>query len=143
MTVLVEFLAGGDNFKSLYTCTNVAIHEVSLTICCSLQFSSGGAGAGDMKDTLEPRLVDAYWLQRELNKFYNVAEESQKKADEVLEILKHSTDNRDCENKLVLLLGYDQFPFIKILLKNRQTGMVIAWNYIIIEILFSVCIILF
>ena len=91
-----------------------------------MQFSSGGAGAGDIKDTLEPRLIDAYWLQRELNKFYNVAEESQKKADEVLEILKHSTDNRDCENKLVLLLGYDQFSFIKILLKNRQTGMVTA-----------------
>ena len=75
-----------------------------------------------MKDTLEPRLVDAYWLQRELNKFYNDPMTSQKKADEVLEILKHSTDNRDCENKLVLLLGYDQFPFIKIVLKNRQTG---------------------
>ena len=79
-----------------------------------------------MKDKLEPRLIDAYWLQRELNKFCNVAEESQKKADEVLEILKHSTDNRDCENKLVLLLGYEQFLFIKILLKNRQAGMVIA-----------------
>lgn len=39
---------------------------------------------------------------------------SQKKADEVLEILKSASDDRDCENKLVLLLGYDQFQFIKV-----------------------------
>ena len=96
-------------------------HFESAQHSLTLQFSSGGAGSGE-KDILEPRLVDAYWLQRELNKFYNDPMTSQKKADEVLEILKHSTDNRDCENKLVLLLGYDQFPFIKVLLKNRQTG---------------------
>lgn len=35
--------------------------------------------------------------------------------------VQNATDNRDCENKLVLLLGYDQFQFIKILLKNRWT----------------------
>ncbi|CAI8023511.1 U5 small nuclear ribonucleoprotein 200 kDa helicase [Geodia barretti] len=38
---------------------------------------------------------------------------SLKKADEVLEILQGAGDIRDCENKLVLLLGYDQFQFIK------------------------------
>ena len=35
--------------------------------------------------------------------------------------LQTSTDNIDCENKLVLLLNYEQFDFIKILLKNRWT----------------------
>ena len=40
---------------------------------------------------------------------------SLKKADEVLEILQGAGDIRDCENKLVLLLGYDQFQFIKVL----------------------------
>ena len=83
-----------------------------------------------MKEDLEPRLVDAYWLQRELKKTddetsqhkYVDEMKSQKEADEVLEILKHSKDERDCENKLVLLLGYDRFSFIKILLKNRKTG---------------------
>ena len=35
--------------------------------------------------------------------------------------LQNASDNRDCENKLVLLLGYDQFQFIKVLFKNRWT----------------------
>ena len=39
---------------------------------------------------------------------------SLKKADEVLQILQGAGDIRDCENKLVLLLGYDQFQFIKV-----------------------------
>ena len=33
----------------------------------------------------------------------------------------NASDSRDCENKLVLLLGYDQFQFIKVLFKNRWT----------------------
>jgi len=32
--------------------------------------------------------------------------------------LQNASDNRDCEHKLVLL-GYDQFQFIKVLFKNR------------------------
>lgn len=35
--------------------------------------------------------------------------------------LQNASDDRDCENKLVLLLGYDQFQFIKVLIKNRWT----------------------
>ena len=74
--------------------------------------------------------MDAYWLQRELKKTddetsqnkYVDEMKSQKEADEVLEILKHSVNDIECENKLVLLLGYDRFSFIKILLKNRKTG---------------------
>ena len=46
-----------------------------------------------------------------------------KKADEVLDILKTSTDDRDCENRLVLFLGYNQFSLIKLLLKNKYTGL--------------------
>ena len=34
--------------------------------------------------------------------------------------MKDSEDNRECENHLVLSLGYDCFDFIKILLKNRD-----------------------
>merc|ERR1719357_1539368 len=45
---------------------------------------------------------------------------SQKKAMEVLDILQRASDNRECENQLVLLLGYDCFDFIKMLLKNRN-----------------------
>ncbi|XP_065882563.1 U5 small nuclear ribonucleoprotein 200 kDa helicase-like [Dysidea avara] len=91
-------------------------------------FSTSGAGTGATK-ILEPHLVDAYWLQRELKKTddetsqnkYVDEMKSQKEADEVLEILKHSVNDIECENKLVLLLGHDRFSFIKILLKNRKT----------------------
>ena len=48
---------------------------------------ASGRGSGDK---LEPRSIDAYWLQRELNKFFNDHIVSQKKANEVIEILKVS-----------------------------------------------------
>lgn len=40
------------------------------------------------KKELHPRDIDAFWLQRQLSRFYDDAIVSQKKADEVLEILK-------------------------------------------------------
>lgn len=42
------------------------------------------------KKDLHPRDIDAFWLQRQLSRFYDDAIVSQKKADEVLEILKVS-----------------------------------------------------
>lgn len=45
---------------------------------------------------------------------------SQAKAAEVLSVLKDASDERECENQLVLLLGYDCFDFIKQLKKNRD-----------------------
>lgn len=69
--------------------------------------------------TLHPLDIDAYWLQRCLSKYYNDAMVSQAKSGEVLNILKDSGDDRECENQLVLLLGYDCFDFIKQLKKNR------------------------
>lgn len=64
--------------------------------------------------------IDAYWLQRCLSKYYSDAMVSQAKSGEVLTILKDSGDDRECENQLVLLLGYDCFEFIKQLKKNRN-----------------------
>lgn len=64
--------------------------------------------------------IDAYWLQRRLSKFYDDAIVSQAKAAEVLKVLKDAGDDRECENMLVLLLGYDCFDFIKLLKKHRQ-----------------------
>ena len=40
--------------------------------------------------------------------------EAQKKGAEVVTILRQSADDREAENKLVLLLGFDQFDFIKV-----------------------------
>lgn len=69
---------------------------------------------------LHPLDIDAYWLQRRLSKFYDDAIVSQAKAAEVLKVLKEAGDDRECENLLVLLLGYACFDFIKLLKKNRQ-----------------------
>ncbi|KAF0990898.1 hypothetical protein HZS_5841, partial [Henneguya salminicola] len=71
-------------------------------------------------ELLNPWEIDAYWLQRELNKFYNDAEYSHKKAKEVLEILKTSTDDRDVENRLMISLGHDKFSIVKILRVNKN-----------------------
>ena len=68
---------------------------------------------------LHPLDIDAYWLQRKLSKIYNDAMVSQEKSNEVLNVLKNAVDDRDCENQLVLLLGYDCFDFIKVLKKHR------------------------
>ena len=69
---------------------------------------------------LHPDDIDAHWLQRRLSKYYTEATDSQKKSKEVLNILKDSDGDRECENHLVLSLGYDCFDFIKILLKHRD-----------------------
>jgi len=71
-------------------------------------------------DVLHPRHIDAFWLQRELNKYYADAEASRSKSEEVLEILKSASDERELENKLMLLLGHDKFSFIRLLRKNRS-----------------------
>ena len=71
-------------------------------------------------DNLHPRDIDAFWLQRELNKYYADAEASRSKAEEVLEILKSAKDERELENKMMLLLGHDKFSFIRLLRKNKN-----------------------
>lgn len=71
---------------------------------------------------LHPLDIDAYWLQRRLSRIYDDAMVSQARAAEVLAVLKDAADDRDCENQLVLLLGYDCFDFIKQLKKYRHTG---------------------
>lgn len=71
-------------------------------------------------DNLHPRDIDAFWLQRELNKYYADAEASRSKAEEVLEILKSAKDDRELENKMMLLLGHDKFSFIRLLRKNKS-----------------------
>jgi len=72
------------------------------------------------EEELNVHQIDAFWLQRELNKFYSDAEVSQEKSVEVLEALKNAADERDLENKLMLLLGHEKFSIIKKLRKNRM-----------------------
>jgi len=81
-----------------------------------------GRGGEDGEDPDHEQLsaldIDAHWLQRQLSKFYSDANVSSKLAEETLDILQVS-DERACENKLVVLLDFDKFDFIKLLLKNR------------------------
>lgn len=70
--------------------------------------------------SLHPLDVDAYWIQRKLSKYYKDSITSQARAKDVLDILQTAADDRDFENRLVLLLGVDCFDFIKILKKHRQ-----------------------
>ncbi len=62
--------------------------------------------------------IDAFWLQRQLGKYYEDANISAKLAEDVLQIL-GGRDELDCESKLVVLLDVDKFDFIKKLMKNR------------------------
>ena len=72
-------------------------------------------GAGDDKYSLSVHDIDAYWLQRQLSRFYTDANISAKLADETLLTLQIA-DERACENRLVVLLDFDKFDFIKLLL---------------------------
>ncbi|XP_065169439.1 U5 small nuclear ribonucleoprotein 200 kDa helicase [Atheta coriaria] len=80
----------------------------------------GGVEEMKKEKPLHPLDIDAYWLQRRLSKIYDDAMVSHAKANEVLTVLKDANDDRECENQLVLLLGYDCFDFIKQLKKHRQ-----------------------
>ncbi|XP_028042040.1 putative U5 small nuclear ribonucleoprotein 200 kDa helicase, partial [Bombyx mandarina] len=69
--------------------------------------------------SLHPMDIDAYWLQRRLSRHFPDAMLSQAKSTDVLKALAEAADDRDLENRLVLLLGYDCFDFVKILNKYR------------------------
>ena len=67
----------------------------------------------------DPREIDAFWVQRQLGQYYNDALQSQKLGEEVMQLLGSEDPDGQVENKLVLLLDFDKFPFIKKLIKNR------------------------
>lgn len=65
--------------------------------------------------------IDAHFLQRQLSRHIDDAAESSRLAGDVLEVLdiRNQSDVRECENKLLLLLQFDMFDTIKLLLHNR------------------------
>lgn len=77
--------------------------------------------------SLQPYEIDAFWLQRKLSKIYEDPTQAQTKVKEIIDILKEGTDERDVENQLVLLLGFNQFEFIKLLRSNRQMSKIILF----------------
>ncbi|MCL7047252.1 hypothetical protein MKW94_014479 [Papaver nudicaule] len=87
----------------------------------------GGIDDDEMQDadeakTLNVQDIDAYWLQRKISTAYGVvidADQSQKLAKDVLEMLAEGGDNREVERNLLVLLDFDKFDLIKELLRNR------------------------
>ncbi|KAF5400264.1 U5 small nuclear ribonucleoprotein helicase [Paragonimus heterotremus] len=71
-------------------------------------------------ESLRPRDIDAFWLQRNLAKHCKDPVLAQSKARECLDILQSAVDDRDLENRLVRALGYGQFSFVKLLRMNRM-----------------------
>nr|CCA21900.1 premRNAsplicing helicase BRR2 putative [Albugo laibachii Nc14] len=66
--------------------------------------------------------IDAFWLQRKLSQYFKDPELCVTLADQVLSILRDTGGIHElsaCENRLVLLLDYDKFDLIKLLLENR------------------------
>ncbi|KAL9656222.1 hypothetical protein ABK040_007838 [Willaertia magna] len=62
--------------------------------------------------------IDAFWLQREVSKYYKDANESKQISNEVFDIL-CSNDEHESENQLVQLLDYDKIDLVQKLMKNR------------------------
>lgn len=71
-------------------------------------------------DQVDPRDVDAFWLQRQLGQYSKDAVETQQLAETSLTVLQEAKDDRDCENRLVQALGFERFDFVKLLRKNRN-----------------------
>lgn len=68
--------------------------------------------------------IDAHYLQRQLSSHYDDANVCAQMANEVLDILDISdsartSDLRECENKLLVLLESELFDMIKLILNNR------------------------
>lgn len=84
--------------------------------------TSGEDGMDDNREDLVPvREIDAYWLQRRIHNAYGDSLEpiqAQKLAEDAFSVLQ-LPDDREIENKLVNLLGFDRFQLIKELLRNK------------------------
>ncbi|KAI3960834.1 hypothetical protein MKW92_027349 [Papaver armeniacum] len=70
--------------------------------------------------TLNVKDIDAYWLQRKISNAYGEIDpqQRQKLAEDALKVLAESGD-REVERNLLVLLDFDKFELIKVLLRNR------------------------
>eukprot|EP00985_Skeletonema_marinoi_P022060 scaffold13842_cov111-Skeletonema_marinoi.AAC.1 len=82
--------------------------------------TKSGGGKGGVR-ILSVHEIDAHYLQRQLAATLDDADECAKVADQVLSVLdiRPGTSIRECENQLLVLLGFERFDLIKTLLANR------------------------
>ncbi|KAI3882646.1 hypothetical protein MKX03_000086 [Papaver bracteatum] len=86
----------------------------------------GGIDDDEMQDAnegimiLNVKDIDAYWLQRKISNAYGEIDpqQRQKLAEDALKVLAESAD-REVERNLLVLLDFDKFELIKVLLRNR------------------------
>ena len=70
-------------------------------------------------ESLDPREIDAHWLQRQISLHFADPMQSQEIAMKAFHILENVSDTRELENKLVMLLEYDKFELVKSLILNQ------------------------
>lgn len=69
--------------------------------------------------SVDPRSIDAYWLQRQITTHMNVEhQQSAELAAQIIPLLAHE-DMRQTESELLDLLDVDQFQFVKFLTRNK------------------------
>lgn len=72
------------------------------------------------KDVLKASEIDAFWIQREIDKYVKDAEKSHQLSQEILNCLNENDERSPLETKLVKLLGVDKFQLIRLLLNNKN-----------------------
>ena len=82
---------------------------------------SSGKKKGGAARILSVHEIDAHYLQRRLASTVEDATECAALSNQVLTVLdiRPGTSLRECENQLLVLLGFERFDFIKLLLANR------------------------
>ncbi|XP_071957394.1 U5 small nuclear ribonucleoprotein 200 kDa helicase-like [Antedon mediterranea] len=96
------------------------VEDTLLDVTLKTSLGGGDDLLSKTEKGLHPRDIGAYWLQKELSRFYDDPNVSQQRSNEVLTILQSGVSDGQCENQLVMLLGHEQFHFIKILRQHRQ-----------------------
>ncbi|CAF1379783.1 unnamed protein product [Adineta ricciae] len=66
---------------------------------------------------IHPHSIDPSWLQKHLSEMYSEYADRELKIQEILAILKETSNIHQLENQLILVLGYEQLDFIKTLIK--------------------------
>jgi pre-mRNA-splicing helicase BRR2 len=78
----------------------------------------------EKSDKVSPHDVDGFWLQRLIAEHYPDPVQSSDFTARALELLGSEAELRDLENALAEMFGYENFPLVATLTKNRD---VIVW----------------
>ncbi|EPX74852.1 U5 snRNP complex subunit Brr2 [Schizosaccharomyces octosporus yFS286] len=80
---------------------------------------SGNAKKVSEDSRLHPRDIDAFWLQREVAKYYHDAHICQEKTSLAFDSLSSNVDLGELENDLMNIFDYEHFSLVQLLTKNQ------------------------